>query len=246
MFTAYFDASGHPADSTVVSVAGFVGGESQWMHFERNWQETLDDFGAKALHMKDFAHSKGEFSMWANDEQRRREFLRRLIGIIRCRASHSFAVSIWMQDYEKIDKGFALHETYKPYALAGCACLGGVKSWAKRIGEEFSRINFIFEDGDKDKGNLMERAESLGVPLRFEKKASSHAFEAADLLAYEHFQVNKKLVDASPEQIALKTLRMPLMELREVPGGGEEDGDWRLYSEDDLISMCKRSRIPKR
>jgi hypothetical protein len=108
MFTAYFDASGHPADSTVVSVAGFVAEEAQWIHFEQNWQQTLDDFGAKALHMRNFAHSRGEFCRWRNDERRRIEFLRRLIGIIRLRASHSFAISIWIRDYNRTDKIFKL------------------------------------------------------------------------------------------------------------------------------------------
>jgi hypothetical protein len=114
------------------------------------------------------------------------------------------------------------------------------------MGEEFLRIKFVFEDGDKDKGNLMERADYWAVPLQFEKKCSSHAFEAADLLAYEHFQVNKKLTHVSPEQIAIETLRAPLMELRKLPGGGEEDKDWRLYSKDDLIRICERFGIPKR
>ena len=79
MFKAYFDASGHPAEGKVVSVAGFVAEETQWQHFQRNWQNTLDDFGVQALHMREFAHSVGEFTEWKNDEPKRRDFLKRLI-----------------------------------------------------------------------------------------------------------------------------------------------------------------------
>ncbi|HXX17022.1 MAG TPA: hypothetical protein VEJ47_19125 [Candidatus Eremiobacteraceae bacterium] len=92
MFSAYFDASGHPNNTSVLAVAGFIADADQWIEFDRNWKEVLNrpDFGISSLHMKDFCHSTGEFAAWRNDEQRRRAFLSALIEIIKIRVRHSF------------------------------------------------------------------------------------------------------------------------------------------------------------
>src|SRR5215831_17772262 len=81
-YTAYFDGSGSPADTAAVVVAGFVAPVDQWVDFERNWNECLKHFGVSALHMREFAHSRGEFSSWKGNETKRRHFLGRLITII--------------------------------------------------------------------------------------------------------------------------------------------------------------------
>jgi hypothetical protein len=66
-FTAYFDGSGSPHDTPVVTVAGFIATADQWGEFERNWRDACASFGVSALHMRDYAHSRREFENWKGD-----------------------------------------------------------------------------------------------------------------------------------------------------------------------------------
>ena len=43
-YTVYSDASGHPADSPIVVVAGFVSTVKKWLRFESQWSRLLQDF----------------------------------------------------------------------------------------------------------------------------------------------------------------------------------------------------------
>ncbi len=65
MFTAYNDESGH-AEQQAVVVAGIVASDKQWMEFNRNWNDTLHQFGISGIHAKEYFHSVGEFAQWAN------------------------------------------------------------------------------------------------------------------------------------------------------------------------------------
>jgi len=60
-FSAYFDESGTKADTVAVVVAGFIAPAEQWIAFEHDWKRILSMFKVSSLHMRDFAHSKGEF-----------------------------------------------------------------------------------------------------------------------------------------------------------------------------------------
>src|SRR5437870_595584 len=102
-FTGYFDGSGSPDDTIAVVVAGFVATAEQWIEFERNWNDCLRDFEVSSLHMRHFAHSRGEFAAWKGNEEKRRRFLGRLISIIRIRVWHSFASAVVMEDYRNVD-----------------------------------------------------------------------------------------------------------------------------------------------
>src|ERR1700722_12564024 len=106
MYTAYYDDSGSPTDTLAVVVAGFVAEDAQWTGFERNWNDTLEQFGISLFHMKEFAHSRGEFSKWKdhqrieNQKRERETFLRQLVGHIILRARHSFGHAVLMNDYQ--------------------------------------------------------------------------------------------------------------------------------------------------
>src|ERR1700729_2721075 len=104
MFTVYFDVSGHPDNTDVVSVGGFAANAGQWIRFEKEWKKVLADYGMGSLHMKHFAHSTGEYTSWKGDESRRRAFLSALIVVIKKRVRHSFVSSVYMPDYRAIDK----------------------------------------------------------------------------------------------------------------------------------------------
>jgi hypothetical protein len=48
MFTAYFDASGSAAGTSVLFVSGFVASTDKWLRFETEWAALLDEFNIKA------------------------------------------------------------------------------------------------------------------------------------------------------------------------------------------------------
>jgi hypothetical protein len=68
VFTAYYDESGSP-DAHSVVVAGFVASDDQWKEFERNWNESLHQFGISHFHAVEFAQSVGEFAKWKGHEK---------------------------------------------------------------------------------------------------------------------------------------------------------------------------------
>jgi hypothetical protein len=251
MFTAYFDASGSPDSEVAVVVAGFVAKAEQWIEFERNWNECLSSFQVSGMHMKDFAHSRGEFREWKGDEKRRQQFLAGLINVIKLRVLHSFSTIVVMEDYRKVDSVYRLTEFSKPYALAGCTTVAKAKRWAQKHGDPDDTIMFVFEDGDKDKGDLMRCMDAHNqVSPIFLRKQESIAFQAADLLAYEHLLASRKMYE---QQIGTKVdfedLRYPLRALSTIPGGldgGEENCDWGFHDESDLLASCKGDGMPLR
>jgi hypothetical protein len=244
-YTAYFDASGSPDDTIAVVCAGFVAPDDQWVEFNRNWSDCLRDFGVSALHMRHFAHSFREFATWKGDEDRRRRFLGRLISIVKTRVWHSFASAVVMEDYRRVDTKYRLAEFSKPYTLAGGTCVAKLYRWKKRWARPDDAVSFVFEDGDKDKGDLMRALREYGIEPKFLKKEDAMAFQAADLLAYEHLLVNVKVIKAKPDTVSENRLRYPLLEMSTIPGGRNGD-DWGVHLEDDMTESCIKDGIALR
>jgi hypothetical protein len=123
MYTAYYDDSGTPHDTLAVVVGGFLATDEQWRHFERNWNQTLQQFGISLFHMKDFAHSLSEFSKFKHKKEDREFFLRQLLSHIKLRVTYSNAHAVLMADYNKVNSIYALDYSLPPYALAGVLAL---------------------------------------------------------------------------------------------------------------------------
>jgi len=247
MFTVYFDGSGSPDDTVALAVAGFIAPADQWIEFERNWNDCLTAFGVSSLHMRHYAHSRGEFTSSKGDKHKRDRFMGRLISIIKSRVWHSFASAVVMDGYRKIDAKYCLGGFAMPYALAGGTCIEKVERWKARRGRMDDEIAYFFEDGDTDKGDLMRIAkERLGFTLQFLKKEQSAAFQAADLLAYEHFLINVRLRKSEKNELFEDEVRYPLMELSKIPGGSQQEDDWGVHSEDNLAAICVEYRVPLR
>jgi len=246
MFTAYFDASGSGNQGVALTVAGFVATKEQWVEFERNWKESLAAYQASCLHMKEFAPGIGEYASWKDDKEKRRSFLERLIGITAIRVRHCFASTVWQRDYSTVDKRYCLSERYHPFALAGLTCIQRVQEWAIRQGISLNEIAYVFEDGDKHKGNLIQRCEEIHhfVPM-FEKKHRSCAFQAADLLAYESRRGNLAVSESGPGTLAMGDLRGALQALDRIPHGKDGE-DWGFYDVYDLEQHCVMNNIPLR
>jgi len=195
--------------------------------------------------MRQFAHSRGEFTDWKGDEIKRRRFLERAVNIICIRARHTFASAVMMDDYRKVDAKYCLSEFSKPYALAGCTCVNKVHKWGQRYMTEEDTIAFVFEDGDDGKGQVMSSVKrEFGHPANFLKKDRHVAFQAADLLAYEHLLANKKAQKYGIGMVGFEDLRRSLQALSRIPGAHTED--WGSHMEDDLMESCARDGIALR
>jgi hypothetical protein len=238
MFTAYFDASGHPAGTDVLSVAGFVAHASQWTLFEKRWQKVLNRYGVSSLHMKDFAHSTGEYKAWKGDEKKRVAFLSSLIGVIKQTARHSFASSLYLPAYRTIDNAHQIRAIRSPLAFAGCTVLQNARNWALETRIDLSQMLFVFEDGDADKPNFFQSAvHDVGITPNFMPKSQTNAFQAADLLAYEHLKANLKVVPQSGVY-EMEDLRKPFQALYEIPNG-EGGKDWSIIEQSELEQTIK-------
>jgi len=84
--TSYLDETGHSDDPNFhfAGMAGFVAPAELWDAFGHYWQTVLDMFGLKEpFHMKDFAHSRGQFKQWKGKEERRKALYGALVaGIV--------------------------------------------------------------------------------------------------------------------------------------------------------------------
>jgi len=244
-FSAYFDESGTKADTVAVVVAGFIAPTDQWIEFERDWKTILSSFGVSSLHMRNFAHSTGEYEAWKGDEKRRRDFLSRLIATIKIRVHHSFAIAVLMDDYRKVDSRYKLHEVISPYTIAARTCAGKICDWAKERDLSEDHVALFFEDGSEDKTDLMRRMKRDGkkAPV-FLTKDQSVAFQASDMLAYEHLLANKTFLAGKISD--LEDLRHPLRALNDIPNGGPNARDWGVFHEGNLQDACISLGVPAR
>lgn len=252
--TAYFDASGDPDDTPVLSLGGIISTADQWISFSEAWNECLRHFEVSALHMKDFAHFKGEFESWKYDEPRRRRFLKWLLEIIEVHALFTVAATVWMSDYQSVDKRYQLNEFMKPYTVAASTCVGAISKWAAARGNDAADIAYIFEKGDTDQDDVnrcwnanfseyrlspifLKKADQLPNRLTVEP---IRPFEAADLLSYESLQTNKTIKKHG--SVFFEDLRRPMQKLSQLPGAD----DWKFFEEKDLEIACGIYRVPRR
>jgi hypothetical protein len=178
--------------------------------------------------MKDYAHHKREFETWRGDERKRRRFLERLINILQTRVLNSFASAVVIRDYEEMRQQFPRFRM-RPYALTGCTCISKVQRWANRHGWAASTINYVFEDGDVDRGQLADYARKYQkVSPVFLNKSKAVPFQAADLLAYEFLKGNKKIYESGLGSLSMNDLRGSLRALEKIPNGRDAD-DWGVH-----------------
>jgi hypothetical protein len=240
--TAYFDSSGKK-ESPALVVAGFFAPTVEWMKFEKDWKYCLAWYGISSLHMKDYAHSTGEFSSWKGNEVLRKRFIRDLIRIIKDHVDNSFAVAVHMPDYREVDRQYRLREWAHPYAVAGILCMDLIKAWTQEFGYDFSLIDYVFENGDEGKGNLFNLAsEHLLIDPIFKCKDASVAFQAADFIAYEHYKVNLRVVSEGTAAMDIDDLRVPFQSLIGIPGSRY----WGVIQKQEIIEHCRRYNVPLR
>lgn len=198
MLTACFDASGHPEQQKSLVVAGFVATPEQWIDFDMAWRKRLAEDSLPYFHMQEFAQFSGPFSDgWRDNESRRRALLSSLYDIIFTHAFRKFGTAVVNAQLTAIITKLQQRNFFTTaYGISGRGVIHNVIRWASVEG--FSSVEFVFENGDLNKGHLLKLVEKDGLPTpSFKPKQDTKTscgltipgfspLQAADILAYEY------------------------------------------------------------
>jgi hypothetical protein len=253
----YLDASGD-AHQPILSVAGFLALEEQWAQFSEQWAAVLAANGVTELHMRHFAHSRGQFTAWKGDETRRAAFLDRLTGVIKANTLQPVAVSLFVDLYNDFNKVFRLRETLGgPYAFTSLFAATLACTWRDQHspGEP---ISFVFETGDNDQGDLVDTLHRLhladAIRVKFMRKKRldeegrvqyCYPLQACDFIAYEYTKASRTVLDEDVRAGQLvEEIKARKSLLKFVPIG--RDFMSRFIGTELLTEFCKTFRVRRR
>lgn len=199
MLTGYFDETGHADDPALhfAGMAGFVASDGAWANFEEQWKDTLKNAQLSlAFHMKDFAHSNGQFEAWKGKEEKRRLLFARLLEIIRETKAKPIGAAVSLRDFETLTP--AQQTSFKdPYYLCFQAVTRGAAIEAV-FEEPPEQVTTVYAFNGEFGTNRDGSAEQLWKMIRSHydhgHRLASYAsstptetcpLQAADLFAYE-------------------------------------------------------------
>ena len=199
MFTAYFDASGKPHDPTVFLVSGFVSSERKWLRFEDEWAAFLKEWGIRGtFHTTDYikAQMGTHYEQFHGNDPLRDEFERRAVKVIRRGIRKPVSCGLLLEDYRRVLAEYRLPDAFghfrHPYSLCAIHCTLAVVFWGDRRMKSNDLLEFIYEDGDDDKGFFIKEFKKInGEPPIFRTKDKHPQFQAADILAWRHARLLK-------------------------------------------------------
>jgi len=211
MLEVYFDESGTHESSPVICVAGYLFATEQAKHLNREWGETLEEFGVSAFHATDCGNGRGQFKHLL--PERRIELTKRIIGIIKRRMEVGFAVTLSESDFNQVTPPTWVMGG--PYMICAMYAIAGVSGWADK-NSYAGDISYFFEEGDKHEAATSAAIDELCThPIgKSGFRYRSHAFlpklgngplQAADLLAYEWFREIIRLNDPNNRRPSRKS-----------------------------------------
>jgi hypothetical protein len=199
-YTSYCDESGHSEDPTLLyaGMAGFVAPAGAWEVFEGEWKELLRNAGFSQLHMKDFAHSEGEFARWKGKEHEaeRQAFLGRALEIIRNTNATPVGAVVSLRDFASLTEG-QKKSFLNPYYVAFQTCTRGsaIHALFETPEEKVAMVySYNEEYGANEGGRAHQLWEAMKKSIDWRYRMGSYAsntpvelcpLQAADFLAYE-------------------------------------------------------------
>lgn len=204
---AYMDETGHSDDPRChfAGMAGFVASERHWEGLAEYWKTVMDYFKlTEPFHMKDYAHSRGQFTSWKGDEPKRRSLLNALVQGILAIKPTPVGTIVSIEDFRGLSEeqrsGFK-----DPYYIAFQRCTRGASLEAMGIEPETVSMVYSYnhefgatkaqEFYSVDQSGLAEQLwHSMKSHTDFGKWMGSYAsstpgeniqLQAADLFAYE-------------------------------------------------------------
>jgi hypothetical protein len=199
VLSAYFDESGHSANSRIVSMAGWLAPPNIWGSFSVDWKSVLDDpeFRVSVFHMNDFENQWGEFKSGWNDKNKRYRFLEKLVEVIKGHDLCGIGSVILMSEYEA-SRELREERTNDAYFLNFQLCSSdSVQIVARKFNAE--RVSFVFATQQEYVGRLpalYQKVQSWSNtkrfgPIAYDTPQKMIPLQAADLIAYETFKFFK-------------------------------------------------------
>lgn len=204
---AYMDETGHSDDPRChfAGMAGFVGPEKLWTALAEYWQSAMAYFKlTEPFHMKDFAHSQGQFTGWKGDEAKRKSLLNALVtGLVAIKPTPVGTV-VSIEDFRGLSK--EQQAAFKdPYYIAFQRCTRGASLEAMDLEPETVSMVYSYnhefgatkaqEVYSVDQSGLAEQLwHTMKNSTDFGKWMGSYAsstpgenvqLQASDLFAYE-------------------------------------------------------------
>lgn len=192
MITAYFDESGTHDAAVATTVGGFFANQESWDKFNSDWLSILGRWNVSCLHMKDFAHFRGEYTQFKQNERSRRDFLGNLLACIMAYCPYGCAVSVLKEDHRNLAADARLGGAY---TLASKRCLVFADKWIKDKAPRLTPpILMVMESGCEYSRELIRHLDELERPMgwlndfgpvSFGTRLQFPGLQAADLLVYE-------------------------------------------------------------
>jgi hypothetical protein len=249
--TSYTDETGHPDDPTLeyVGMAGFVAPFGAWEIFEAAWDDLLRNAGlAEPFHMKDFAHSQGQFKPWKGKEELRRAFIGRAVSIIVETRGTPVGAVVSMSSFRTLTEEQQSH-FLDPYYLALQNCTRGAAIQAVFEPPE-EKVAMVYSYNSEYGTNNGGRAEQLWHAIRqgwdHGNRMGSYAsstpailspLQAADLLAYELSHEFENRVKRPND--AMRWPLRQIMGMYRIPSPR-----MTLFDRNELLRIVKESNWP--
>ena len=148
----------------------------------------------------------------------------------------SFSCAVSPEDYRSVDQEYLLTENLgNAYSFCARHCLARVREWAKRYGHADREIVYVFEQGTKGKGDLLQIMERDDFPLPSLKGKDCVPLQAADLVAWEQLKALREARAGT-----LDKFRRSFAELQRIPF------DWGIYTREALQQLCRTSSFSRR
>jgi hypothetical protein len=258
-FLTYLDTSGSALDPRVktLSVGGFVGHEDTWADFEPKWEAVLRRFEVSELHMKDYAHSQGEFAGWRDQPQKRAEFMGEIGALIKGSALQPIGATLPLSVYRLFNRDYCVEEAIgTPYAFAAMSAIAVSTQWRDRnhINEP---ILFFIEKGDNQQEDLRRYfrriiwdsgyvTEPVFHPKKWtDREGNVHRvipYQASDFIAYEQAKTVTDLIVHNKTQVR-QSFRSAVKPIEDLPDGRTY---WTVIAVSSMTKAMKAQRVPQR
>lgn len=230
---AYFDESGKPDHSPVVSLGAVVASERKWKKFETEWMKELyrvkapihPRYSLPYFHMTDFeSRQSKDYSHLSKEE--REEFISNLAMIVNKTIAFGAVLSLCVKDWNEIVMphfGSYLQQRGW-YLMLLQSALIEIAVWTKKLSFE-EPIACVFDTNDETSYAAIEHFNDIkendywGIGNRFVSASYANSvqfcpLQAADMLAYEgRKDIHNKYIDGG-ERPLRKLLQVLMKEGR--------------------------------
>lgn len=248
--TGFYDAAGHPQGENSLIVCGHVSEARKWLKFETQWKQALGDAGLSGpFHMTEFMACTKSFDGWRDRIDDRARLLTTLISIIKRNVYKAFSETILLDDWRAVNEIYRLDDSHcRPYALAAFYVMDRTIRWWGRKHPNDSMTEFVFEDGDKNKGDFIwmmdqimrrDRPAFAGVVPVFKPKGLA-PLQAADLAGWTMRRATQVWLTKEQER------SIPRVVLDALAGFGKVPHLAGYLNRDNIIKFCRDHDVPKR